>query len=158
MKHKNQTNAHAEAAPLSRRSFLGCAGTSTAVAAASVGLPAMLLADNVKAEGDDDGSRRSRSFQIRLGAAIAEREIHSPRQINNGDEDLYPNFIGNYSQGLPHDSLLGEVDVTAYRALLTAVDSGAPDDFAKVPLVGTPSCRVRKAAWRSIWRAPIAGN
>jgi hypothetical protein len=135
MKHENQTNQHSEPASLSRRSFLGCAGTSTAVAAASVGLPAMLLADHVNAEGDEDGSRRSRSFQIRLGAAIAEREIHSPRQVNNGDEDLYPNFIGNYSQGLPHDPN-GEVDVTAYRALLTAVASGAPDDFAKIPLGG----------------------
>jgi hypothetical protein len=131
---------------LSRRSFLGRAGTSTAVAAAaSVGLPSLMLSENGEARGashitdqdekpgdDDDSSRRARSFRIRLRA---ERNIPTPRQINNGDEALYPNFIGNYSQGLPHGSI-GEVDPIAYRALLTAVSSGEPDDFASIPLGG----------------------
>jgi hypothetical protein len=127
---------------LSRRSFLGRASTSTAVAAASVGFPALLLSDDAAAhgvtdEGDDEGdsSRRERSFQIRLKAAIAERKVPVPAQINNGDEELYPNFIGNYSQGLPHDSI-GEVDPAAYRDLLTAVKSGEPEDFAAIPLGG----------------------
>jgi hypothetical protein len=53
---------------LSRRSFLGHAGTSTAVAAASVGFPALLLTENVEArsvariadqdDDEDDSSRR----------------------------------------------------------------------------------------------------
>jgi len=130
---------------LSRRSFLGRAGTSTVVAAASVGLPALLLAENVEARGvarisdhdddEDDSSRRGRSFRIRLEAATAERKVPTPRQINNGDEARYPNFIGNYSQGLPHDSI-GEVDPAAYRALLTAVKTGDPDEFAEIPLGG----------------------
>ena len=73
---------------LSRRSFLGRASTSTAVAAASVGFPALLLTENIEArgathitdQGDDDGdsSRRERSFQIRLKAAIAERKAPVP--------------------------------------------------------------------------------
>jgi hypothetical protein len=131
---------------LSRRSFLGRAGTSTAVAAASVGFPALLLTENAEARGvsrisnhdddeDDDSSRRGRSFRIRLKAATDERKVPTPRQINNGDEDRYPNFIGNYSQGLPHDSI-GEVDRAAYRALLTAVKTGDPDEFAEIPLGG----------------------
>jgi hypothetical protein len=131
---------------LSRRSFLGRAGTSTAVAAASVGFPALLLTENVEARGvariadqdgdEDDSSRRGRSFRIRLEAATAERKVPTPRQVNNGDEALYPNFIGNYSQGLPHDSI-GEVDPAAYHALLTAVRSGEPEDFDNIPLGGT---------------------
>ena len=131
---------------LSRRSFLGRASTSTAVAAASVGFPALLLTENAEARGlggaadqdddEDDSSRRGRSFQIRLKAAIAERKVPVPRQINNGDEALYPNFIGNYSQGLPHNSI-GEVELAAYRDLLTAVRSGEPEDFAEIPLGGT---------------------
>ena len=45
---------------LSRRSFLGRASTSTAVAAASVGFPALLLTENAAARGvDRRGSRRS---------------------------------------------------------------------------------------------------
>src|ERR1700733_3696710 len=127
---------------LSRRSFLGRASTSTAVAAAGVSFPVLLLSDNVAArgvpdEGDAEGgsSRRERSFQIRVKAAIAERKVPVPPQINNRDEELYPNFIGNYSQGLPHSSI-GEVDPAAYRALLTAVRSGEPEDFAAIPLGG----------------------
>jgi hypothetical protein len=105
----------------------------------------LLLAENTQArgvarftdEGDDEGdsSRRERSFRIRLKAATAEREIPVPPQINNGDEELYPNFIGNFSQGLPHDSI-GQVQLSAYRDLLTAVKSGEPEDFANIPLGG----------------------
>jgi len=135
--------------PLSRRSFFGRVGASTAVAAATgVGLPSFLLSQKAKAhhDGDDDGdsdadagdasSRRARSFEIRVRAARADRNVHTPRQISNGDEERYSKFIGNYSQGLPHNSL-GEVDPSAYRALLTAVDSGKPSDFANIPLGGT---------------------
>lgn len=123
---------------LSRRSFFG-----SVAAATGVGLPASLLSENAKAVGEDDqgadaqdGSRRARSYRIRHRAAIEEREIPTPRQRSNGDETRYPNYIGNYSQGLPHDSI-GEVEQSAYRALLTAVDTGNPNDFANIPLGGT---------------------
>ena len=127
--------------PLSRRSFFGRVGASTAVAAATVGLPSFLLSEKAKADddGDDDAddpsSRRGRSYRIRKRAAIAERKIPTPPQISNGDEARYPNFIGNYSQGLNHNSI-GEVDPAAYQALLKAVDTGAPSDFANIPLGG----------------------
>ena len=124
--------------PASRRSFFG-----RVTAATGVGLPALLLSKNAKAgdEGDhgadaDDGSRRARSYRIRHRAALEERKIPVPRQISNGDEARYPNFIGNYSQGLPHNSI-GEVEPTAYQALLAAVDTGNPSDFANIPLGGT---------------------
>jgi hypothetical protein len=130
---------------LSRRSFLSRASTSTAVAAAGVSFPVLLSTENAAARGvapiaeqDEeagDSSRRGRSFRIRLKAAIDERKVPVPPQINNGDEALYPNFIGNYSQGLPHSSI-GEVDPAAYRDLLTAVRSGEPEDFANIPLGG----------------------
>jgi hypothetical protein len=125
--------------PLSRRSFFGRVGASTAVAAATgVGLPLLsekAEADDGDADADDPSSRRGRSYRIRHRAAIEERRIPTPRQISNGDETRYPNFIGNYSQGLPHDSI-GEVEATAYQALLTAVDTGNPSDFANIPLGG----------------------
>ena len=125
--------------PLSRRSFFGRVGASTAVAAATgVGLPLLsekAKADDGDADADDPSSRRGRSYRIRHTAAIEERKIPVPRQISNGDEARYPNFIGNYSQGLPHNSI-GEVEPTAYQALLTAVDTGNPSDFANIPLGG----------------------
>jgi len=122
---------------LSRRSFFG-----SVTAATSVSLPAFLLSENAKAFDEDDrdadandGSRRARSYRIRHRAAIEERRIPTPRQISNGDETRYPNFIGNFSQGLPHNSI-GEVEEAAYQALLTAVDTGNPSDFANIPLGG----------------------
>src|ERR1700733_12307613 len=134
--------ATAASNPLSRRSFFGCVGASTAVAAATgVGLPSLLLGDKAEADGDGDGdaddpsSRRGRSYGIRKSAAIAERQVPNPHQVSNGDEARYANFIGNYSQGLPHNTI-GEVDSAAYQALLKAVDTGDSSDFAKIPLGG----------------------
>jgi hypothetical protein len=127
---------------LSRRLFFGRIGTSTAAAAATgVGLRSFLLGEKARADdghgdADDPLVRKDRSFQIRKSAALAEREFPTTTQISNGDEARYPNFIGNYSQGLP-DNSIGEVDLAAYQALLTATDTGKPSDFAKIPLGGT---------------------
>jgi hypothetical protein len=126
----------AVAGSLSRRSFLGRISASSAAAVAGIELPSLLQSEKAKADAEDEGtSRRARSYQIRVEAAEAERDIPTPRQINNGDERRYDNFIGNYSQGLPHNSI-GEVVSTAYQALLTAVHSGRSSDFANIPLGG----------------------
>jgi hypothetical protein len=126
----------ASANAINRRTFFGRAGVSTLIAAAaSVSLPSVL---SEKAEGeitDSAASRSDRSFQLRFNAAARERNVPIPTHLSNGDETRYPNFIGNYSQGLPHDSI-GEVDAAAYQALLTAVNSGKPSDFANIPLGG----------------------
>jgi hypothetical protein len=140
----NDQDVATTAAPssLSRRSFFGRMGASTAAAAATgICLPSFLLsekaiADDGDADADDPSARKERSYQIRKSAALAERKLPTPPQISNGDEARYPNFIGNYSQGLPHNSI-GEVDPAAYQALLTAADSGKPSDFANIPLGGT---------------------
>jgi hypothetical protein len=123
------------AKPLTRRSFLGRTGVSSVVvAAASAGLPSLLTAN---AEGQVGGSERAdRSFQLRSNAASLERNVPIPPHVSNGDETRYPNFIGNYSQGLPHNSI-GEVEPAAYQALLTAISTGNPSDFASIPLGGT---------------------
>lgn len=122
---------------LNRRSFLGRVSASTAVAVAtSVGLPSLLLSEKAQADDHDDGPpRREQSYQIRVKAARDERKVPVPQQISNGDEARYTNFIGNFSQGLSHNGL-GEVDQSAYQALLTAVNTGNPSDFANIPLGG----------------------
>jgi hypothetical protein len=120
---------------LSRRLFLGGVGASGAAAAVGgVEISSLLVPTQARAD-DDDSSRRARSYRIRVAAAEAEREVPVPRQMSNGDERRYDTFIGNYSQGLPHNNI-GEVDPTAYQALLTAVRTGLPGDFAKIPLGG----------------------
>jgi len=55
--------------------------------------------------------------------------------LNDGDEDLFSNKIGNYSKGLPHNNL-GEVDLAAYNSYLAAIRSGLPSDFESIILGG----------------------
>src|SRR5215470_5062163 len=128
---------------LSRRSFLTSAGIGAGAAAAVAVGPSLLVAGDVKAaetgaypDYDEEGSRVDRAFKVRLQAAKEERSIPVPPQINNGDEARYGAFIGNFSQGLPHNGI-GEVDRSAYAGLLAAVRSGNPSDFANIPLGGT---------------------
>ena len=63
---------------------------------------------------------------------------------NNGDEELYPNRIGNYSKGLPHQSN-GEVQLNAYNALLDALRTGTPAMFEQIPMGGNRKLITRNA-------------
>ena len=145
---RNSSGTAGPASPLSRRKFLGRVSVSAAAVATAVGVPASFANQTIELGGaaqsealtqasvkNDNMPRRERAFQVRLNTAIAERDVPVPPQVDNGDEGLYPTRIGNYSKGLPHNSI-GEVDPTAYGALLTAVTSGEPEDFARIPLGG----------------------
>ena len=80
--------------------------------------------------------------QERLNAASAIRTDAATEQAvddivahpTNSDE-LLPSKAGNYSKGLPHNSL-GEVDPAAYTALIKALSSGKPHDYESIPLGG----------------------
>jgi len=147
MTGKNSKN-DASSPSLSRRAFLERLGVSTAVAAAAIHAPSARADDNSRRgsgpprENLDRSStaraeeRRNQAFQLRVRAANEEHAIPVPDQVNNGDEVLYPNRIGNFSKALPHNNI-GEVDPAAYDSLLIAVTSGDPSDFAKIPLGGT---------------------
>ena len=147
MTGKNSKN-DASSPSLSRRAFLERLGVSTAVAAAAIHAPSARADDNSRRESGpprenlDRSStaraeeRRNQAFQLRVRAANEEHAIPVPDQVNNGDEVLYPNRIGNFSKALPHNNI-GEVDPAAYDSLLIAVTSGDPSDFAKIPLGGT---------------------
>lgn len=77
--------------------------------------------------------RREEAFQRRVRAASQYVTAGIPENRNNGDEDLYPNKIGNFTKGLPHNTV-GEVDVNAYQRLLDALQSGSPATFENIPL------------------------
>jgi hypothetical protein len=79
-------------------------------------------------------SRRKAALDIRREAAdLAFNRLHS-EQSSNSDENRFPNYIGNFTKGLPHNSITGEVDPPAYPALLEALRAGPEDDFQTVPL------------------------
>ena len=63
------------------------------------------------------------SYQVRVDAARAEASIPVPKQITNGDEQNYRNFIGNFHKGLPHNDI-GEVISNAYNDLLNDLREG----------------------------------
>src|SRR3990172_4685661 len=133
-----------------RRAFLGHVSkiTAASIAVGSIGLPPLLRGCNEAAHGQEvtceigpqSGSvRADAAFQVRLEAAEDERNISIPDHPCNGDEDSYPNKIGNYSKGLHHNSR-GEVDPNAYNALIVAISSGEFADFEALSTNGHLGC------------------
>jgi len=113
----------------SRRTFLSQIGAAT-VAASVINI------DVNAATGSNQ--RANDCAKLRRDAAMAGLQA-TPQNLqhpNNQDENLYPNKIGNYSKGLPHNSD-GTVVLSAYNALVNAINSGRPADFDAIPLGGT---------------------
>ena len=126
---------------LSRRAFLGNAAALT-VAGGLLGAPGVAgAAPKPKpAKGIDPQAgnrRRTQAFRARVEAATFNHHLPIPDHPTNGDEDLYPDRIGSYSKGLPHNSF-GEVDMVAYNAFLGACATGLPADFEAIPM-GCPN-------------------
>jgi hypothetical protein len=130
----NQSRRRASA--VDRRTFLGQlgigAGAAVGLGAAAPGLLAQSAKDPVLGQGMVP-IRQARAFEVRMRAADLARKRQAAVQTPNGDESLYPNRIGSYSKGLPHNNL-GEVDPAAYNAFLAAVASGDPGDFESLPM------------------------
>ena len=117
------------------------AETAAAVVASTIGIPSLTLVESSNALGAEvgplnDNQRANKAYQFRHKAALDEMNLSLPTQPDNGDEERYPKRIGNYSKGLPHNAL-GEVDLSAYNALLHAMATGAPSDFDAVALGGS---------------------
>ena len=131
-----------ESAPASksRRRFLGnVSGVAAAtVAAGAAGVPALGAFINSEAatlepNGLGGSARALQAYEIRVQAATIQKISPLPDHPHNGDEDRYLSRIGNYSKGMPHNSL-GEVDQVAYNAFLQAISTGNPDDFERIPM------------------------
>jgi hypothetical protein len=135
----NQSTNDTPSTDLSRRSFLGGLGALATVAAGGVGAVGALV-PGATAEASEVGpligeDRLEAAFLNRLDAAERMRNSRIPTQTCNGDEDSLPNFIGNYSKGLPHNAI-GEVRDDAYDSFLKALTSGEPNDFESIILGG----------------------
>src|SRR2546426_7258558 len=92
-----------------RRAFLRQAlGFATASSAFGVSLStgkAQTDAEAANTGSQADRSRRAQAFRVRVAAAQFEKEQPMLNQIDNGDEARYPNKIGSFSKGLPHNDL-----------------------------------------------------
>ena len=144
-KHPNSYEQQArEILAHSRRTFLGELGGATAAAllagtASSTGLAQTVEDPQNLATGDFGGTtgaaRAEKVYNARVQAATFQKFQPLPDHPNNGDEDRYPNRLGNYSKGLPHNNL-GEVDMQAYNSLMNALRTGNPDDFELITMGG----------------------
>lgn len=118
-------------ANISRRKFISAVSTASVAAA-------MPIANSSRGEAKRlplKSRRATRSFELRKAAASLALDATVPDNRFNGDEDVYPNKIGNYHKGLPHNSL-GEVDLLAYKSFADALASEAPADFENITLGG----------------------
>ncbi|MBE9006513.1 vanadium-dependent haloperoxidase [Fortiea sp. LEGE XX443] len=88
---------------------------------------------------ENNRQRRRSSRQIRREATQIAFNRGVSDHICNGEEQDYrgangsPNYIANFSKGLPHNEL-GEVKPEAYQSLLKALESGKPQDFEAIQL------------------------
>jgi hypothetical protein len=117
---------------IDRRAFLTSLGAGAAALAAfeAGGRPAE--AAEIAPQNNED--RRAQSKRVRNQCADLAFNRPLPLHPTNGEEEAYP-FVAQYSKALPHN-VLGEVDSTAYNALLAALASGDPADFEAIPLAG----------------------
>jgi hypothetical protein len=126
----------ATASTVALGAFAGASVTETKAQKSSFGKPLEKNLGNPRADA---------AFQVRMNAAQSQHDLPGVTHPSNGDETRYPNFIGNFSKALPHDSL-GEVDPAAYNALLAAVASGNPTDYDVIPMGGTAKLANPQAA------------
>jgi hypothetical protein len=113
-----------------RRTFLGGVGAAT-IAATVIGRGEVEAAPGSNQRAN--ACAKLRRDTANAGLQATPQNLQHP---NNQDETLYPNKIGNYSKGLPHNND-GTVVLSAYNALLQAINSGSPADFDAIPLGGT---------------------
>ena len=126
----------------SRRQFLGQAGGATAavLAVSAIGLEpltgskrSIARAIEISPFTGDPGDRAEDAKTVRKNAADAEKaNFGQPSHSTNGDEELYPNRIGNFHKTLPHNSI-GEVDQVAYNQFLAALAAGTLEAIDNIP-------------------------
>ena len=124
-----------------RRNFLSKISATGAmtIAAGVIGLEPFLKTrrSELQAAPLINGSNQRANTSAKLRRDAAQFGLQQTPQnlphLSNNDETLYPNRIGNYSKGLPHNHD-GTVVATAYQSLLQALSTGAVTDFEAIQL------------------------
>jgi hypothetical protein len=125
-----------------RRSFLSRVGVAGAasIAAGVVGIEPLLKTERSAAQAaptQNSNQRANACAKLRRDAALNGQQS-TPANLQhppNNDENFYPNKLGSYSKGLPHNND-GTVETAAYDEFLKAITSGNPADFDAIPLGG----------------------
>ena len=151
-----------ESLQTSRRKFLGRVGAAGAatLAAGVVGVEPLLQPGSTSAQAasagpENTGQRRTQAKQLRDRATQDEFSLSPQGHPDNGDEARYPNRIGNFSKTLRHDPLTGEVESSAYNALIAAISSGNDADFDALAISGYFGCPDQSRQRRLV--NPMAG-
>lgn len=124
-----------------RRRFIGNIGVAGAAAAAVsvIGLEPLIGTGRSEVAGAQSSNQRANACaKIRRDAAQAGL-LSTPQNLEhptNNDELLYPNKIGSYSKGLPHNSE-GIVDPAAFAQMVQALETRSQADFNAIPLGAT---------------------
>ncbi len=130
---------------LNRRAFLTKTGAGLAAFTAFSAIPGNSLIAGEAPVAPTSGSntnilgpytsgtwRRDLAYELRKKAAWNNNQLPNGPHPINGDETALDGYIGQFSKTLPHNSL-GEVDRTAYAALIKAIKSGKNEDFEAIP-------------------------
>lgn len=97
--------------------------------------------------GADPMTRQNQALTQRTLAASFQASTFYGTQETNGDEGRFADYRASYSKALPHNEL-GEVDIGAYQAYLSALDSGRNRDFEAIPLGGSRKLISPQAAFK----------
>ncbi len=134
-----------------RRRFLGgvLGATAVGVATTVVGGASTLASGKARATeiGPTIGNERQEdAYEFRKDTAHYYKNLTLPAHPDNGDDARYPNYIGSYSKGMPHNNL-GEVDPAAYAIYLNALRTGDPAIFEQIPTPGNLTQRDPQAVY-----------
>jgi hypothetical protein len=130
---------------INRRSFLGRIGGGAAVTVAagriSAGAVATVAAaalagPSVASAMESPSDRVEDAFELRKRLAQRDAQVGPARNVNNGDEALYPDKAGTYTKARVHDAF-GRVDPASYGSFKRALNSGRFSDFENIIVGGT---------------------
>jgi len=76
--------------------------------------------------------RSQAALELREAVAVAQSGRPTRTSVANGDETGIADYVACFTKGLPK-AQYGQVVPTAYDALLSAVQSGRPADFERIP-------------------------
>ena len=111
-----------------------------AATASAIGLEPLLggehsIASAQQGNGLSGVRRANEAAEVRIKAALRERAVNLPNHPTNHDITRYADQANTYTKCLPHDGF-GRVDLNAFATMLTALNSGDPDDFEKIIMGG----------------------
>lgn len=135
-RHKKKININPD--KQSRRQFLGGVGGVTAAAwvAGAVGTAALSSkAAAVVIEPTPCATRANEAEQLRDRASQNEEKLGCFAQPTNGDEELYPTRIANFTKSMRHNDF-GEVNQADYNQLLAALQAADFDAIEAIPKGG----------------------